>query len=173
VYKKGNKSDPSNYRLISLTSIICKLMQSIIRDHIMHFFRIRTLAINRIVYLFYLKQIYCPPTSKNYEWLDYTVGFWGTNWCHIDWLCKGIWYCLSLQTSSMVDLGDRFDNNLTFRNTCLKKIIRLYSVLAIIKKILFIWMNIHSFYCIKQWSAHTRRYQRDRKSPEKSYKTDN
>ena len=38
VYKKGNKSDPSNYRPISLTSIICKLMASIIRDYIVHFF---------------------------------------------------------------------------------------------------------------------------------------
>jgi len=38
VYKKGNKCDPSNYRPISLTSIICKLMESIIRDHIMNFF---------------------------------------------------------------------------------------------------------------------------------------
>jgi len=52
VYKKGNKSDPSNYRPISLTSIICKLMESIIRDHIMHFsLRIRTLAINSTVLL--------------------------------------------------------------------------------------------------------------------------
>ena len=38
VYKKGNKSDPSNYRPISLTCIICKIMESIIRDHIMKFF---------------------------------------------------------------------------------------------------------------------------------------
>jgi len=38
VYKKGNKSDPSNYRPISLTSIICKIMESMIRDHIMIFF---------------------------------------------------------------------------------------------------------------------------------------
>jgi len=64
-----------------------------------------------------------------------------------------------------------------------KDIVTAYSVL--LKEILFIWMNIHSFYCIKQWSAHTlnlqilfgvhqtRRYQRDRKSPEKIYKTDN
>jgi len=38
VYKEGNKGDPSNYRPISLTSIICKLMESIIRDHIIEFF---------------------------------------------------------------------------------------------------------------------------------------
>ena len=47
----------------------------------------------------------------------------------------------------------------------------------------FYALHIHSFYFIKQWSAHTlnlqillgvhmqtRRYQRDRKSPEKSHK---
>jgi len=35
VYKKGNKKDPSNYRPISLTSVISKIMESIIRDFIM------------------------------------------------------------------------------------------------------------------------------------------
>ena len=38
VYKKGNKCDPCDYRPISLSSIICKLMESIIRHHIMNFF---------------------------------------------------------------------------------------------------------------------------------------
>lgn len=35
LFKKGDKMDPSNYRPISLTSIICKLMKGIIRDIIM------------------------------------------------------------------------------------------------------------------------------------------
>ena len=39
IFKKGNKCDPSNYRSISLTSIICKIMESLIRDHIMNFFQ--------------------------------------------------------------------------------------------------------------------------------------
>jgi len=38
IYKKGNKGDPSKYRPISLTSVICKIMESIIRDQIMEFF---------------------------------------------------------------------------------------------------------------------------------------
>ena len=35
IYKKGNKSDPGNYRPVSLTSIVCKLLESFIRDEIM------------------------------------------------------------------------------------------------------------------------------------------
>ena len=38
IYKKGSKTDPSNYRPISLTSIICKIMESIIRDDILNYF---------------------------------------------------------------------------------------------------------------------------------------
>jgi hypothetical protein len=35
IYKKGSKTDMGNYRPISLTSILCKIIESIIRDHIM------------------------------------------------------------------------------------------------------------------------------------------
>ena len=35
IYKKGNKKEPKNYRPISLTSVICKIMESIVRDIIM------------------------------------------------------------------------------------------------------------------------------------------
>ena len=37
VFKKGSKSDPSNYRPISLTSVPCKLMESILKDRIVSF----------------------------------------------------------------------------------------------------------------------------------------
>ena len=40
IYKKGDKKEPLNYRPISLTSIICKVLESIIRDLIItHFVR--------------------------------------------------------------------------------------------------------------------------------------
>ena len=35
IYKKGSKSDPGNYRPVSLTSNVCKIIESIIRDEIL------------------------------------------------------------------------------------------------------------------------------------------
>ena len=34
IFKKGDSKDPSNYRPVSLTSIVCKTMEKIIRDHL-------------------------------------------------------------------------------------------------------------------------------------------
>ena len=34
IFKKGRRTDPGNYRPISLTSVICKVMESVIRDSI-------------------------------------------------------------------------------------------------------------------------------------------
>ena len=33
IYKKGDKSEAGNYRPVSLTSVVCKVMESIIKDH--------------------------------------------------------------------------------------------------------------------------------------------
>jgi len=38
VYKKVSRTDVSNYRPVSLTCITCKLMESLVRDHLMKFF---------------------------------------------------------------------------------------------------------------------------------------
>ena len=32
IYKKGNKSNPLNYRPVSLTSVICKMLERLIRE---------------------------------------------------------------------------------------------------------------------------------------------
>ena len=37
LFKKGSRYKSVNYRPVSLTSVICKLLESIIRDHIMDF----------------------------------------------------------------------------------------------------------------------------------------
>ena len=34
IYKKGNKNDPGNYRPVSLTCIVCKIFESILKDNI-------------------------------------------------------------------------------------------------------------------------------------------
>ena len=47
IYKKGNKDEVSNYRPVSLTCIICKILESIIRDSIMEHFAANKLFTNR------------------------------------------------------------------------------------------------------------------------------
>ena len=32
IYKKGDKHDPENYHPISLTSVICKIMESLVKE---------------------------------------------------------------------------------------------------------------------------------------------
>ena len=43
IYKKGSRNLPENYRPISLTSIVCKMMESLIRNRIMEHLRDRNL----------------------------------------------------------------------------------------------------------------------------------
>ena len=37
LFKKGSKNKPDNYRPVSLTSVVCKLLEPLIRDHMMEF----------------------------------------------------------------------------------------------------------------------------------------
>jgi len=37
IFKKGRRSDPSNYRPVSLTCVICKVLESLIRDAIVEY----------------------------------------------------------------------------------------------------------------------------------------
>ena len=47
LYKKGSRSHPGNYRPVSLTSIVCKLMESIIRDSVTTRFKLNHLLCPR------------------------------------------------------------------------------------------------------------------------------
>jgi hypothetical protein len=38
IFKKGNKSEPGDYRPVSLTCIVCKVMESVVRDVIVSHF---------------------------------------------------------------------------------------------------------------------------------------
>jgi hypothetical protein len=38
IHKKGTKGDPGNYRPVSLTSIPCKIMESIVKDRMRSIF---------------------------------------------------------------------------------------------------------------------------------------
>ena len=44
IFKSGSKSSPGNYRPVSLTSIVCKVMESIIKDNI-----VRHLTVNELL----------------------------------------------------------------------------------------------------------------------------
>ena len=37
LFKKGSKNKPDNYRSVSLTSVVCKLIETLIRDHMVEF----------------------------------------------------------------------------------------------------------------------------------------
>ena len=36
IFKKGDKSQAGNYRPVSLTSVVCKVMESLVREHIIN-----------------------------------------------------------------------------------------------------------------------------------------
>ena len=37
LFKKGSRNKPDNYRPMSLTSVVCKLLETLIRDHMVEF----------------------------------------------------------------------------------------------------------------------------------------
>jgi len=47
LHKKGSRMDIGNYRPVSLTSVVCKLMEAIVRDNVMDYFKSNGLFSNR------------------------------------------------------------------------------------------------------------------------------
>jgi hypothetical protein len=44
IFKKGTKGDPGNYRPVSLTSVPCKILESIIKDRVMNHLLVNNLV---------------------------------------------------------------------------------------------------------------------------------
>ena len=47
IFKKGNKSLASNYRPVSLTSVVCKIMEKLVREHILNHMKSQNLFSKR------------------------------------------------------------------------------------------------------------------------------
>ena len=47
IFKKGDKKDPEYYRLVNLTSILCKVMESILKDYLLDFLRENNVLSNK------------------------------------------------------------------------------------------------------------------------------
>jgi len=89
IYKKGSKNKPENYRPISLTSIPCKIMESILKDEIInHLLRNRLLnssqhgflpnkscTINLLVFLDKITKAVDDGIPMNVIYLDFSKAF--------------------------------------------------------------------------------------------------
>ena len=55
IFKKGNKQEPGNYQPVSLTSVLCKLLESNIKEEVMnHFSRHNLLSDSQFGFLIIL-----------------------------------------------------------------------------------------------------------------------
>jgi hypothetical protein len=89
IFKKGTKTDPSNYRPVSLMSICCKLLESVVRDSIVEhmvdnnlvedsqhgFVRGRSCATNLIEFFDYVTSIVVGGAAVDAVFLDFAKAF--------------------------------------------------------------------------------------------------
>ena len=88
VFKKGEKHLPSNYRPVSLTSIVCKVLEHIVHSSVMnHFDRHKILTDNQ--HGFRAKRSCIPAHHNHTEDSQHNV-FKGSSGCHPPGLRKGV-----------------------------------------------------------------------------------
>ena len=89
IFKKGSKSNPGNYRPVSLTCVVCKIMESIIKDKITDhlitnnlilksqhgFMKRRSCLTNLLEYLENLKELVDNGNSVDVLYLDFSKAF--------------------------------------------------------------------------------------------------
>ena len=89
IFKKGSKGDPANYRPVSLTSVCCKVMESIIRDSIVEhlaryqlirasqhgFVNARSTQTNLLEYMEKLTRLVDEGHSVDVIYCDFSKGF--------------------------------------------------------------------------------------------------
>ena len=72
LFKKGSKKKPENYRPVSLTSVVCKLLETLIRDHMVEFL-VKHILINTSQHGF-LKEKSCLTNLLCFFGRNYKVG---------------------------------------------------------------------------------------------------
>ena len=82
IFKKGTKTKPQNYRPVSLTSIICKTFESLIRDHIIE----TKQSVQRKTIWIYIRQIDNPAITPCTKYLDGNTRPGRGNWSNLLWL---------------------------------------------------------------------------------------
>ena len=68
LFKKGSRNKQNNYRPMSLTSVVCKLLETLIRDHVVEFL-IKHELINTSQHGF-LKERSCLMFEEITKWID-------------------------------------------------------------------------------------------------------
>ncbi len=89
IFKKGTKGDPGNYRPVSLTSVPCKILESIIKDKIMDhllennlirdsqhgFMPGRSCATNLVEFMYFVTESVDEGESVDIFYLDFAKAF--------------------------------------------------------------------------------------------------
>ena len=89
-YKKGNRRSPMDYIPVSLTSIVCKLLESLVREEIISHMRSNK-RFSPYQYSFIDKRIYHTPATLCFRQMDQNHWWWRDNRCHIHGLHEGLW----------------------------------------------------------------------------------